>query len=122
MWNNVFGRRIRRSNRRQLFAGLALCLGVAALVFLARRYLYNVLLGPFPIDPATLAALDRPDERLEYFVTVRKGEVEVLFPRSYTGGQEPYSVYALLPAADKKLLLRLATGHQGQHVSGTLEE
>jgi hypothetical protein len=118
---NTFGRRIRRSNCRVLLTGLALGLLAALGVALCARYLYNVLLGPFPIDRQNLLVLADPDSRHECFVTIEGEQVELLFPRSYTGGEEPYSWYALLQVGEKWLVLRLPAGHQGRRVMGTLE-
>jgi hypothetical protein len=115
MEDNALGR------RRRLLAGLALLAAAGLLAFLCRRYLYNVLLGPFPIDRATLVALADADDRLEYFVTVQGDAVEVLFPRAYTAGSEPYSKYALLQVGDRWVLLRVPTGQEGTSQTGTLE-
>jgi hypothetical protein len=110
-----------RRQRRRLLAGLTLMAVAVVIAFLCRRYLYNVLLGPFPVDRAALRTLTDADDRLEYFVSVEGDEVEVLFPRAYTAGKEPYSMYALLKVGGPWLLLRVPTGQEGRRQTGTLE-
>jgi hypothetical protein len=122
MWDNVCGRHIRRTNRRLLLAGLALGLITATLTFCARRYLYNVVFGPFPLDATALAEVSDPGERWEYFVTVRAAGVRPFVARGYTGGRPtPYSTYAFLPGAGQELLLRVPAGQAGPELTGPLE-
>jgi hypothetical protein len=107
--------------RRLLLAALLLWLAAGAGAYLGRRYLYNVLLGPFPMTRADLLAVADADELPEYFVTVDGDAVEVLFARAYTGGEKPYSMYALLRLGRRWLLLRVPDGLDGRRVTGTLE-
>ena len=107
--------------RRLLLAAILVWLVAGLAAYLGRRYLYNVLLGPFPVSPADLAALADPDERLEYFVTVDGDEVKLLFPRAYAGGREPYSMYGLVRVGPKWLMLRVPAGEEGPRLTGTLE-
>jgi hypothetical protein len=107
--------------RRLLAAALLLWLAAGLAAYLGRRYLYNVLLGPFPVARADLLALADPGGRTEYFVSVDGDDVELLFPRAYTGGKEPYSMYGLLRVGEKWLLLRVPAAHKGRRLTGTLE-
>jgi hypothetical protein len=111
----------RTQRRLLLLTGLALWLAAAFAAYQCRRYLYNVLLGPFPIDRTAVLSLADADSRLEYFVTVEGDEVQLLFPRAYTGGEEPYSMYGLLRVGEKWLLLRVPNGKEGCKMTGTLE-
>jgi hypothetical protein len=111
----------RSSGRRLRAVALLLWLAVGLLAFLSHRYLYNVLFGPFPISRAELLSLNDLKERAEYFVTVTGDDVELLFPRAYTGGQRPYSMYGLLRLGQRRLLVRLPADHEGLSVTGTLE-
>jgi hypothetical protein len=110
------------TNRQRLvLTGLILCLAGALVAYACRRYLHNVLFGPFSIDGASLLSLKDPDEGLEYFVTVAGDETALLFPRAYTGGQEPYSMYGLLRVGSKWLLVRVPSGKERLQITGTLE-
>jgi len=111
-----------RAHRRRILTGLALWLVAALAAYLGRRYLYNVLLGPFPLGRADALTLANPDQRLEYFVTVEGDQTELLFPRAYSAGQEPYSMYGLLSFGHKGMLLRVPSSHSGTSVTGTLEQ
>jgi hypothetical protein len=116
MRDSTFGR-----SRRLLLAALLLWLVVGSAAYGSRRYLCNVLFGPFPIGRADLLTLADPNQRWEYFVTVDGDEVELLFPRAYTGGKEPYSLYGLMRVGEKWLLLRLPAGGKGRRLTGSLE-
>jgi hypothetical protein len=109
-------------DRRRLVIGLCLLAAAALLGFLTRRYLYNVLLGPFPIDPAVLSRCTEPDARSEYFVTFTAADVQRLCPYSYTGGQKPYAFYARARVAGRPLLVRMPADHEGEEFTGTLEK
>jgi hypothetical protein len=71
MWDHYIGRQIRRCNRNLLVPNLLLLVLVLALAFLARRYLYNFFLGPFPMDHKSLLEVTNPDELSRYFVTLK---------------------------------------------------
>jgi hypothetical protein len=107
--------------RRLLVAALLLWLLVGLLAYASRRYLYNVLFGPFPISRAELLSLDDSDSRAEYYVTVAGDDVDLLFPRAYSSGRKPYSMYGLLRLDQRRLLVRLPAGQKGLSLSGTLE-
>ena len=122
MGDNFRGRHVRCSNRQLLALGLAVWLGAATGAVAARRYLYNVLFGPFPLDGAALARITDPEERWQYFVTVPAAGVERFVARGYTvGNRQPYATYAFLPAAGQRLLLRVATDDAGPTLTGPLE-
>jgi hypothetical protein len=122
MGDNIWGQHIRRHNRQLLALGLALWLAAAAGAVVARRYLYNVLFGPFPLDEAALAQITDPEERWQYFVTIPAAGAERFVARGYTvGNQQPYSTYAFLPAAGQRLLLRVPTDAAGPNLTGPLE-
>jgi hypothetical protein len=122
MGDNFGGRHLRRSNRKLLALGLALWLGAAAGAVAARRYLYNVLFGPFPLDGAALSRITDPEERWQYYVTVPAEGMERFVARGYTGGnRQPYATYAFLPATGQRLLLRVATDAAGPNLTGPLE-
>jgi hypothetical protein len=71
MWNHYIGIQIRRCNRNLLVPNLLMIVVVLALAFLARRYLYNFFLGPFPMDHETLLEVQFPDELSRYYVTLK---------------------------------------------------
>ncbi|MBI1916856.1 MAG: hypothetical protein HYS12_19285 [Planctomycetes bacterium] len=123
MRNTLIGRHIRRGNRILFAFGLVCWMLGLLIVLLTRRYLHNVLFGPFPIDSRTLLEMRDPDERFEYFVTVRGDRVNRTgFARSSAGSNEPFSEYVYLSILDKNLLLHRSTGHQGSEHSGTLQQ
>jgi hypothetical protein len=75
MWDNFITRQMKRTNRNLLIAGVVLLAGVAGLTAGYRRYLYNFVLGPFPIQTAELTAIQDPDAPQKYFVRVQGEKV-----------------------------------------------
>jgi uncharacterized protein DUF6709 len=71
MWDNFITRQMKRTNRNLLIAGVVLLAGAAGLTAGYRRYLYNFVLGPFPIQTAELAAIQGPEEPQKYFLRVQ---------------------------------------------------
>ena len=70
MWNNLIGQHIRRTNRMLLAVNGGMVLVLCAFTLWQGRYLFNFLLGPFPIDRKTLVSVTDPDQTFDYFVTV----------------------------------------------------
>lgn len=111
----------RTPGRRLLIGALALWLMTAGLVLASRRYLVNVLLGPFPLGRQELLSLADVDRRAEYYVSIEGDRLELLFPRAYTAGSKPYAMYAILNVGPRQLLLRVPGEQQGVRWTGTLE-
>jgi hypothetical protein len=114
-------RRIHRDNRRLLIVGLLLWAVAAALGTLIRNPLYNFVRGPFPVDHATLAAIDHPDAEARYYVTFEVAQVsEPVGTVRSSNSKEPHAKYVLAVVKDRPLLLKVSTKHEGNSYTGTI--
>ena len=66
---------VRRGTRNLFIASILLLAFIAGVVALNKRYLYNVVFGPFRADNTALSALTNVKELDQYYVTVKGDQV-----------------------------------------------
>ena len=125
MPNDFIASTIRRLNLRLLFTGLAgLLLVFIGLVFGA-RFLYNMLLGPFPLTQAELIALSDAKSRLQYYVVVQgddHADTGFTYVSTSDSGKETTEAYYHALLLGKRLLLVKSRSTEIENtVTGSLE-
>lgn len=130
MWNNLIGEHVRRTTRNLLLVSAGLVAVVLVVALLNGRYLYNAILGPFPVDHQTLTVTANPDAAPRYFVTVTGDERLATGFQAITRTVDKYSRavkseqttadYLALRLGGRLLLAKAPLEAQGTRLSGAL--
>ncbi|MFZ6027498.1 MAG: DUF6709 family protein [Chloroflexota bacterium] len=124
MSNDFVAAKIRGLNIRMLLVSLfAMGLVFAGLV-LGARYLYNMLLGPFPISQVDLLARQDADDTLQYYVTVEGDDHAdtgfTYVSKTDSGKETTEAYYHVLLVDENFLLIKSKTAEVDNTVTGAL--
>jgi hypothetical protein len=122
MWDDFVSRQIRRTNRNLLILGTSLLAIVATVVSFTWRDVYNLVLGPFPIQPSELAAIWNPDQPKRYYLKVQGNKSYATGMQVVDAGHKENvrAVVVALVVGKKFLLVKTPADNYQLEFKGTL--
>ncbi len=117
--NGWIGKEIRETRAALYFLGICFWIALAITLFFTRNFFYNRLLGPFPMDHQTLAAIEDVNQEATYIVTVRADKVTKT-PWEYWQQGQPTIEYVVVPVGAKFLLVHCVKEDAKAEYSGIL--
>jgi hypothetical protein len=124
MPNDFVFRTIRRLNLRLILISLTFLLVVVIGLVASRRFIYNLVKGPFPISQADILTLTDPSTRWQYYVTVTgddKADTGYTYvSTSDSGGETTEAYYHALLIYDRLLLIKAKSTAISNQMTGAL--
>jgi hypothetical protein len=132
MFNTIIGKQVLRKSRNLLISNgilMAILLGVAGWQY---RYLYNFVLGPFPVDAKSLEGIKSLDDNLQQYITVKGNAIDdtgvqqitkrVRRSTGQTISQSVSAKYQTLQLDKRILLVKSGVSGSSTQVTGGLSE
>lgn len=119
---------VRKTIQRSNFGSLGLAafgfIVLMVMAFVLSRYFYNFFKGPFTIDQSELLSIEKPEDRLEYYLVVQ-GDIALDTGYQYVatsdnGTETVERYYYALPIQDRLLLVSTTQTNLLDHYTGSL--